>query len=694
MRLTSSQCGRLAVLSLVLSLSDPLAAWAAPDKLSLSQLFTEHAVLQRAAKVPVWGWDKPGQAVTVTYGEAKGTATADENGRWQVDLNLEKAGADPTDLVVTGSSTVTSADVIVGEVWLASGQSNMEWSMAKTAGLEEEKALSPTPAIRYWKQAYVTATEPKDQALGKWVVAKPDNIGGISGVGYFFAKDVAAGTGATVGLVHSHWGGTPAEAWTSREGLAKDPEVGPATDEFFKRMADFPRLLEKFATDYPAWQEKNGRADKPLDEAAQAEFLTGPTDGEGWKKIKYTGKLADSDLKGAGAIWFRKTITLDAEGKKGQTMRFGPIPGLEQLYVNGKKVGERTIDKGFSGIREYKIGGDLLVEGENQIAIRAFIPGRMTEFGKDGNSGRPAWVQGEWQAKSEFVLDPLADDVLATAPTSPQSLGEAHNRPAHLYNAMLNPLIPFSIRGVIWYQGESNSGRAEQYRRVFPNMIEDWRGKWGGEPFAFYFCQLANYQAKAPSPWNSGWAETREAQEAALKLPNTGEAILIDCGEEGDIHPRNKKDPGQRLARVALAKTYGKDIIYSGPTLKDSKFAEGKAVLTFDHVGTGLVAQPLPATYKKKSLDTVDVPLTLPVPDSEVQGFAVCGEDKQWAWATAKITGKNTVELTSATVANPVAVRYAWANNPTCNLYNSEGLPTGPFRTDASPLTSIGKWKP
>ena len=692
MRILPSWTGLLAV-PLFLSTLMP-AAQAAPDKLSVSQLFTDHAVLQRAAKVPVWGWDKPGQAVTVSFGEAKANAKANENGRWQVELNLEKAGTEPADLVVNGSSQVKSADVIVGEVWLASGQSNMEFPLKRAIGFEDEQKLNPMPSIRFWHQAYVTNAEPQETALGKWSVAAPDNMGAISGVGYFFVKKLAGELHTTVGLVHSHWGGTPAEAWTSIEGLSKDAEVKTGVDAILQRIKDMPGLLDAYSKEYATWEEANQRQDHATDAAVAKEFAEGPTDGGDWKPLAYGAKLEGTGLPETGVIWFRKTVTLNATERNWQALKMGPFTGFDKLYVNGKMVNETSPKTGgASSQRAYTLNGSQLKEGENIIALRVFAPVKITQFGADPSKIGPGWTKGDWMAKAEYALEPLSPEAQTGEPKAPAKLPDLNDSPTYLYNAMISPLIPMAMRGVIWYQGESNAGRAEQYRRVFPNMIQDWREKWGGQSFSFYFCQLANYQGKTAQPGDSGWAELREAQRQTLSLPNTGQAILIDIGEEGDIHPRNKKDAGERLARIALAKNYGKDVIYSGPTLKDAKFGGGKAVLTMGDIAGGLEAHKLPATYKKKSQDTADVPLVLGAPDSELQGFAICGADKKWFWANAKITGKDTIEVSSADVAEPTAVRYAWANNPTCNLYSSEGLPAGPFRTDDFPFTSVGLLK-
>ena len=255
---------------------------------------------------------------------------------------------------------------------------------------------------------------------------------------------------------------------------------------------------------------------------------------------------------------------------------------------------------------------------------------------------------------------------------------------------MINPLIPFAINGAIWYQGEANAGRAHQYQTAFPLLIADWREQWGQGDFPFYFCQLANYMAKKSAPAESAWAELREAQSKTLRLPNTGQAVIIDIGESADIHPRNKKDVGERLARIALANDYGKSMPFSGPVFEALAIKENQAILSFRHAEGGLIAQPLGETYDVRSLTGETAPLARNSPNSELEGFAICGEDKVWVWADAKIQGDKVI-VTSEKVPSPVAVRYAWADNPTCNLANAAGLPASPFRTDDFPLTTLGK---
>lgn len=297
-------------------------------------------------------------------------------------------------------------------------------------------------------------------------------------------------------------------------------------------------------------------------------------------------------------------------------------------------------------------------------------------------------LKGEWLAKVETALPPLESVALSALPSRPAAVPyDPQNVAGYLFNGMISPVIPYGLRGVIWYQGEGNWNRGYQYRTEFPALIKDWRAKWGRGDFPFYYCQVANLSAHPAKPGNSEQAELREAQSMALALPNTGQAILIDIGEENNIHPANKVEVGDRLARIALARDYGKNVVYSGPVYAGMSVEGGKIRVKFTHTDGGLVAKPMPAVYQPLSTDPKTVPVVRNSPGSELEGFAVCGEDRKWQWADAKIDG-DTVVAGSAQVPKPVAVRYAWASNPVCNLYNGAGLPTSPFRTDDFPLSS------
>ncbi|MBM4018526.1 MAG: sialate O-acetylesterase [Planctomycetes bacterium] len=496
-----------------------LAAGSQAD-VRLPAVIGQNMVLQADIQAPIWGWADPGEKVAVTLGGRKAEAVADSAGKWQVRLAAMKASAEPQELSVAGKNTLKLANILVGEVWICSGQSNMAFAVRGAINGQQEIADAKYPKIRLFKVANVTAGEPAADVKGQWVECSPETAGDFSAVGYFFGRELAKALGVPVGLVHTNWGGTPAEAWTSRQGFEANPDLKPILDRFQESLANYPKAL----------------AD--------------------WEKNK-----------------------------------------------------------------------------EKRIAD---------------------WKAAAAKAKAEGKQPPRQPQPPADPRTSPHA-------PSSLYNGMIAPLIPLGIRGAIWYQGESNAGRPYEYRKLFPAMIQDWRNHWGQGDFAFLFVQLANFMARKDEPAESNWAALREAQTMTLALPRTGMACIIDVGEANDIHPKNKQDVGRRLALAALAGTYGKDVVYSGPMYESMKVEGDKVRLAFRHIGGGLAAK-----------------------GDKLTGFAVAGKDRKFAWADARIEG-NTVVVSAKDVPEPVAVRYAWADNPDSSLYNKADLPAVPFRTDDWP---------
>ncbi len=481
----------------------------------LPAIFGNHMVLQQKQADKVWGKADPGEEVSVSIAGQTKSTKADADGKWMVTLEPMPAGG-PHELTIKGKNTLSYSDVLVGEVWLCSGQSNMQWNLGSSFDADIESLAANLPKIRMIRVPSVGTQAPKDDFQGSWSVCTPSSARGFSGVGFFFGRQLYETLNVPVGLIDDSWGGSACEAWIRRDLLEKD--------DFYKPMMDR------------------------------------------WEKI-------EKDL-----------------------------PEAQKRY-------EEAIAK---------------------------------------------WRKAADEAKAEGKQPP-------NRPGNPNDLMNGNSRPANIYNGVLKPTIGYGIKGVVWYQGESNAGRAYQYRQLFPLMIKAWREEWGIGDFSFYWVQLADFLPEKPEPGESAWAELREAQTMTMaQLPNTGQAVIIDLGEAKDIHPRNKLDVGKRLARWALAKDYGIDIPYQSPTYKSMEIKDGKAILTFDHVGGGLSA--------------FDV--------NEPKGFAIAGEDKKFFWASAKIVGKDKIEVSSESVSQPAAVRYAWADNPVCNVYSRERLPLTPFRTD------------
>lgn len=494
---------------------------AAVADVAVGPLFADHMMLQQGRPLPVWGKAGPGEKVAVGIGDNNGSTTADSEGNWKVVLDPMDWGG-PHVMTIRGENTIEIKDVLVGDVWVCSGQSNMQWPVSRSADSEMEINAADWPKIRLFTVERSAAGKPRDTLTASWSVCSPRTVSEFSAVAYYFGRELHQRLGLPVGLIHTSWGGTPAEAWTSRSRLMETGDLGTLVEMWDTRIRSYDRHLDNYIDEVNNWR----------DEAKQAE-----SSGE-------------------------------------------PIPRFE----------------------------------------------------------------------AKFPADPR---------TNP-------HRASGLYNAMIHPLIPYAIQGAIWYQGESNAGRAYQYRTLFPAMIEDWRDRWGQGPFPFVFVQLANFKERRPDPQESDWAELREAQLMTLqKLPNTGMAVTIDIGEAEDIHPKNKQDVGKRLALWALVLAHGSTVAHSGP-IYESMFAEGnKVYLTFRHAQAGLVAEG----------------------GGALKGFAVAGADRHFHWADAEIDG-NTVIVSSPKVERPVAVRYAWADNPECNLFNRDGLPASPFRTDDWPITT------
>jgi sialate O-acetylesterase len=473
-------------------------------------LISDNMVLQQGMKVPIWGTADDGEKVTVKFQNQEAVTTA-KGGKWLVHLeNLSPGG--PHELTIKGNNTIDVKNVLVGEVWIASGQSNMEMSVGGSADARQNIANSANSNIRLFTVPKVVSDKPLHDVKGKWSVCGPDSVGGFSAVAYFFGRDLQKARNVPVGLIHTSWGGTPAEAWTCKTALAAYPDL-----QHYVAKAD-----KEFA---------------PLDEAAKAK--------------------------------------------------------LEEARAKYREAAKKARDEGKQ------------------------------------------------------------------PPRPPQAPGANAHTPSALFNGMIEPLLPYAIKGAIWYQGESNAGRAAEYATLFPAMIKNWRSCWKQGDFPFLFVQLAPFYKINKEPTDTDWARLRESRfKTMMNVPNTAMAVITDVGEENDIHPKKKEPVGSRLALGALALAYGEKVEYSGPVYDSLKVEGNKAVLSFKHQGGGLVAR-----------------------GDKLEGFTICGEDKMFVNADARIDGDKIV-VTSSKVEKPVAVRFGWANYPVVNLWNKDGLPASPFRTD------------
>lgn len=645
---------------------------------SLPAIFSDHAVLVKSAKVRLWGNADAGERIALSLGVAKAVAKAGADGKWEAVLDLSQCGPGPFELVVNGKNRLVIADVAVGEVWVCSGQSNMELPLKKTADAAGEFAASGNRLLRQFAVKKNPASVPAEAMEGKWVCAAPETVGDFSAAGYYFGKALQQKLKVPIGLIHSSWGGTPSEAWTSSEALASDPDLAEGAKRSEARLKDYPKALENYLSAMARWQEQVGRNDRPAE---------GRPGEDGWRPVRLPG-----NLPGAGALWLRRTVDVSpCLAGKPLTIAVGPLQCVEQVFWNGVKIGEASVERAIrGGGRSYTVPAHWMREGKALLEVRIFSPVADKVVPRDFVVGQ-AILAGGWEMKYETLFPPLSDAVRTSMPVSPGKEPGPQITASYLFNGMIAPLARYSIRGVLWYQGESNSIRAYQYRKAFPLLIRDWRKQWNQGDFPFYFCQIANYKTKQTNPEDPGmmgrenWPELRESQSLALTLPNTAQAILIDIGESGDIHPQNKKEVGERLARIAFARDYHMEVPYSGPAYESMKIEGHEVVLSFRHTEGGLLAKALSSTYDVRSVIKETAPLVRNSPHSQLEGFAICGADQKWVWADAKIDG-NRVAVWADQIPAPVAVRYAWADNPTCNLYNGAGLPASPFRTDDFPL--------
>lgn len=633
----------------------------------LPALISDNMVLQRGTKVRIWGNAAVGERVIVTFQNKSSETVADAKGRWQVLIGPLKSGR-PAELTVKGQNTLTIKNVLVGEVWLCSGQSNMEWPLANTIGGAETVAQANYPEIRMFRVEHHTSAEPLTDLEGHWVVTTPDEAAQFTAVGYFFGRELYQRLQVPVGLINSSWGGTPAEAWTSHDALVASPELKPILDRYERSLNMLPQAKEAYARALDEWEQKNLYIDAGNKGEALG-YADPATATAGWSRMDLPQQFETAGLLIDGAVWFRKVLELpESWAGKDLVLNLTPVDDQDVTYFNGKKVGSigRETPNSYMVPRKYVVPGSLVHGGRNVIAVRVFDSageggfsrgGAMSIAPKGAAESEVISLRGAWDYKVEAALEPKHPDW----GSRPEAVGVSNqNNPSVLYNAMIAPLVPFAIRGAIWYQGESNAGRAYQYRTLFPIMIRNWRTAWGHE-FPFYFVQLANWHANKAEPDESDWAELREAQTMTLREPQTGMAVTIDIGDENDIHPRNKLDVGRRLAAWALAGTYSQKVIPSGPLYHSFNIDGDKIRIRFKYAA---------------GLKTTD--------GGSLKGFAIAGEDRRFVWANARIDGDSVI-VSSPKVMWPVAVRYGWADNPIANLYNSAGLPASPFRTDDWP---------
>lgn len=630
-------------------------------QIKMARLFSDHVVLQRQKPIPVWGWAKAGETVTVSLAGQTKTAQADEDGKWTVEFAAMEAGG-PFELKASApSGTATAKDVFVGEVWLCSGQSNMEFPVRRADNFAAEKMDADYPQIRHFYVDHIVEINPaKDLDKGEWKLSSADTVGDFTAVGFFFARKIYKELKIPVGLVHSSWGGSQIEGWISREGMLSSDEFREYIRNLPPNWAGADALLERNIKKITLGDEN---ANPSL--ADEKKYLAPDYDFSRWHE---GSPMWQWDWQGIWAwrgngFMGRKIDIPESFVNRETTLSLGEGYNYNEIYINGREIFAGTL----KGKRQIIVPKNTWRAGENSLMLKM---NRMIEpewFGL-GFMGSATDV---FVAAGEGEKIQLADAKWKMMPSFAEKHEYAHssnNVGTAIYNGMIAPIVPFAVRGVLWYQGETNAGRSYQYRKAFPLLIEDWRRKWNDD-FYFFFVQLSSYGANQSSNEGSGWAELREAQTMTLSLPKTGMAVTTDIGNPDDVHPTNKQDVGLRLAANALKMTYGRDVSYSGPMFDSVKFENGRAVVSFKFVYGGLQARDK---------------------FGYLRGFEIAGEDKVFYYAQADIDGDKVI-VHSPDVKAPVAVRYAWSDAPSdANLFNSAGFPASSFRTDDWPGITVG----
>ena len=623
-------------------------------QLRLPALFADDMVLQQKKVNRVWGWADPGQLVQVDFLEKNYPAYADANGNWSVFLDAASAGKTGTMAVWAGETTFEFKNVAIGEVWICSGQSNMEWRMDMLKETyPQELKTARNENIRFMVVEKTLATSPqKDLPVStKWTAVTPETVGACSAVAYWYAKQLQKELNVPIGLIVTAWGGTPAQSWTSFEGLH---DFSRYTQNFIDKihplkLEDMSRKLEEGRETFRRTMEAKADYMKQLvqpgfdDSQWKEMYLPKPWEAQGFPALD-------------GIVAYRLSFNVDAaDAGKEATLDMPAIDDIDSTYINGTFVG--TMSQ-WDALRKYKIPAGVLKEGKNLLVIKV-----RDDQGGGGLSDGAVKFAVTTGSRTIELKGNARYDIIAVLPDLTGGFGALQQQPAVLYNAMIAPLLPLSIQGAIWYQGESNADNkadAIEYNRLFPAMIRDWRQRWGQGEFPFLFVQLASFGAIQSQPADANWGYLREAQSATLSLPNTGMAVTTDIGNPFNIHPVQKQEVGERLAAEAMRVVYGKpNLLSTGPQFSSFKIKGNQIILDFKNTGKGLLTTVGP-----------------------LKQFAIAGADKKFYWAEAVIVGRQII-VTCKQVPKPVAVRYAWANSPVdANLYNKEGFPASPFRTD------------
>lgn len=622
------------------------------SELKLPKLISDGMILQRNMPVKIWGWASPNEAITLNFNHSDYRTSADSNGNWEISLAPQEAGG-PYSMTIRASNSITINNILIGDVWICSGQSNMELPVERVAPVyEQEIEAARNPYIRHFEvpKTYNFNEPQADLKFGRWIEADPVSVLDFSAVAYFFAKELYDRYQIPIGLINAALGGSPAEAWISEDSLKRYPAYYEEAQRF-----KAPDLINQIETDDRhrifTWYEELYKKDKGYSDPSNL-WYSADVNTSDWRTMNVPGYWAMENNKPVnGVMWFEKKIDVSASlVNQPAKLILGCIVDADSVYINGKFIGTTSYQY---PPRRYDVPSGILKEKNNSITVRIISNSGRGGFVEDKFyglvfDGQTIDLSGEWKYKQGAQMEALKGETFIRW------------KPLGLYNAMIAPLVNYSIKGAIWYQGEANTRNPLEYRNLFATLINDWRSKWKQGDFPFLFVQLANFMKSYDQPTESNWAALRESQLKTLELPNTGMAVAIDIGEWNDIHPLNKQDVGKRLALAAHKWAYNNDEIeFSGPVYKSMTVEENKIILSFTHTGSGLTMK-----------------------GDKLHSFAIAGKDKKFVWAEAKIENDHVI-VRNDKITAPVAVRYAWADNPeNANLYNKEGLPASPFRTD------------
>ncbi|WP_163407299.1 sialate O-acetylesterase [Flavobacterium ajazii] len=631
------------IVLIILSISLGLNA-----QIKLPRLISDGMILQRDTKVKIWGWAAAKEKIELNFNHKIYKTITAENGTWAITLPPQKAGG-PYEMTFSANNTITLKNILFGDVWICSGQSNMELPMERVKDKYSHViAKADNSAIRQFlvPDQYDFEKENTDFSSGSWVSVTPANILQFSAVGYFFANEIYEKYKVPIGLINAALGGSPAESWINAEGIKKFPEYYKEYEKFKDK-----NLIAQIESNDKKINNEWYQLVNKTDEGLKNKWSNPELNDADWNTMHVPGYWADNSLGNVnGAVWFRKEFEIQKVKDNSAKLILGRIVDADSVFVNGHFVGTTSY---LYPPRKYTFNSNILKEGKNEITIRVI-----------NNSGRGGFVMDKQyqlvNGNDSINLSGLWKYKLGTKMLPLPSQTFIRWKPVGLYNAMIAPLKNYAIKGVLWYQGESSTKNPAEYSALMETLIANWRAEWKQGNFPFIYVQLANYMESKPEPVESNWAELRQQQKNTLSVLNTAMAVTIDLGEWNDIHPLNKYDVGYRLALQARKMVYGeKNLISSGPLFKSMMQKENKLILSFSDIGTGLIAKN----------------------NVVLKGFAIARADGKFIWANARIENDKVI-VWSDSVANPIKVRYAWADNPVeANLYNKENLPASPFES-------------